>query len=84
MKNVKVEQIYGCPFYKQVVTVLIRREICEKEICSKPQPHYTGDYFHDCSDILNCGVGEVVDGSFIANMTLCPAYMSLNIRKEEL
>lgn len=84
MKDIKVKQTYDCPFYKQTVSVLIRREICEKEICSKPQPHYTGDYFHSCSDILNCGVGKIVDGRLIADLMRCPAYMSLDIRSEEL
>ena len=80
------KQIYNCEFYKQTVYVHIKRDLCDKgEYCPEPQPHVTGKSFHSCSDILNCGVGKIVDGTFIApRMFDCPAFMKLNITAEDL
>lgn len=80
------KQIYNCEFYKQTVFVHIKREICDEgEYCLKPQPHITREDFHNCSDILNCGVGKVESGTFIApNIHLCPAHFKLHISGEKL
>ena len=81
-----VKQPYSCEYYKQRVFVHIKRDLCDKgEYCPEPQPHVTGESFYGCSDILNCGVGQIVDGDFITpKLNCCPAFLALDVRKEQL
>jgi hypothetical protein len=81
-----VRKTYDCPNYGQVVTVLVERLLCTGKNCPVPPPHVLINHFKDCSDIVNCEVGNIeIDGTLnVANIRLCPAYLILDVNGKEI